>query len=139
MWNPAVPDELVIGAARDAGIHGDIAHRPLNYSAHVEEGGTNFSGGQRQRLEIARALVSRPSLVVLDEATSSLDAVLKSEIDDALRRRGCASVIIAHRLSTVRDCDEIIVLAKGRTIQQGSHDELMRDRGGLYRHLVANR
>ena len=139
MWNPAVPDELVIGAARDAGIHGDIARRPLNYSAHVEEGGTNFSGGQRQRLEIARALVSGPSLVVLDEATSSLDAVLESEIDDALRRRGCACVIIAHRLSTVRDCDEIIVLAKGRTIQQGSHDELMRDRDGLYRHLVANR
>lgn len=139
MWNPAVPDELVIGAARDAGIHGDIARRPRNYSAHVEEGGTNFSGGQRQRLEIARALVSRPSLVVLDEATSSLDAVLEAEIDDALRRRGCACVIIAHRLSTVRDCDEIIVLAKGRTIQQGSHDELMRDRAGLYRHLVANR
>ena len=138
MWNRAVPDELVIAAARDAGIHGDIARRPLNYSARVEEGGTNFSGGQRQRLEIARALVTRPSLVVLDEATSSLDAALEAEIDDALRRRGCACLIIAHRLSTVRDCDEIIVLAKGRIIQQGSHDELIRDRDGLYRHLVAN-
>ena len=138
MWNAAVPDELVIGAARDAGIHGDIARRPLNYSARVEEGGTNFSGGQRQRLEIARALVSGPSLVILDEATSSLDAALEAEIDDALRRRGCACVIIAHRLSTVRDCDEIVVLAKGRTIQQGSHDELLRDRDGLYRQLVVN-
>ena len=138
MWNPAVPDELVIGAARDARIHGDIARRPLNYSARVEEGGTNFSGGQRQRLEIARALVSGPSLVILDEATSSLDAALEAEIDDALRRRGCACLIIAHRLSAVRDCDEIVVLAKGRTIQQGSHDELIRDRDGLYRYLVAN-
>ena len=137
MWNPAVPDELVISAARDAGIHGDIARRPLNYSAPVAEGGTNFSGGQRQRLEIARALVSGPSLIVLDEATSSLDAALEAEIDDALRRRGCACVIIAHRLSTVRDCDEIIVLAKGRTIERGSHDELIRDTDGLYRHLVA--
>ncbi len=138
MWNPVVPDELVIAAARDAGIHRDIARRPRNYSARVEEGGTNFSGGQRQRLEIARALVSGPSLVVLDEATSSLDAVLEAEIDDGLRRRGCACVIIAHRLSTVRDCDEIVVLAKGRTIQRGSHEELIRDRDGLYRYLVAN-
>ena len=138
MWNPAVPDELVISAARDAGIHGDIARRRLNYSAPVAEGGANFSGGQRQRLEIARALVSGPSLVVLDEATSSLDAALEAEIDDALRRRGCACVIIAHRLSTVRDCDEIIVLAKGRTIERGSHDELIRNTNGLYRRLVAS-
>ena len=138
MWNPAVPDELVVRAARDAGIHRDIARRPLNYSARVDEGGTNFSGGQRQRLEIARALVSGPSLVVLDEATSSLDAALEAEIQDALRRRGCACVIIAHRLSTVRDCDDILVLAKGSIIQQGSHDELLRDGDGLYRQLVAN-
>lgn len=136
MWNPSVQDGMITRAAIDAAIHDDIARRRLNYSGYVEEGGSNFSGGQRQRLEIARALVSRPSLIVLDEATSSLDAGLESQIDDALRRRGCACVIIAHRLSTIRDCDEIIVLDKGITVQRGSHDELMRQQGGLYRELV---
>ncbi len=136
MWNASVPDGMITNAAIDAAIHDDIARRRFNYSGYVEEGGANFSGGQRQRLEIARALVSRPSLIVLDEATSSLDAGLESQIDDALRRRGCACVIIAHRLSTIRDCDEIIVLEKGLTVQRGSHDQLMREQSGLYRKLV---
>ena len=136
MWNTSVPDGMITSAARDAAIHDDIARRRLNYSGYVEEGGTNFSGGQRQRLEIARALVSRPSLLVLDEATSSLDAAVESQIDDALRRRGCACVIIAHRLSAIRDCDEIIVLQQGKTVQRGSHDQLMGDESGLYRELV---
>ena len=138
MWNSSVPDALVMSAARDAAIHDEIARRHLNYSGHVQEGGTNFSGGQRQRLEIARALVSRPSIILLDEATSALDASLEAKINDALRRRGCACVIIAHRLSTIRDCDEIIVLNRGFIVQRGSHDELMKQESGLYRELVGN-
>lgn len=138
MWNSSIPDKLIFNAARDAAVHDDIMRRHLDYSARMEEGGVNFSGGQRQRLEIARALVSNPSLIVLDEATSSLDASLEGRIDDALRRRGCSCIIIAHRLSTIRDCDEIIVLYKGFTVQRGTHDELMKEKNSMYRDLVLN-
>ena len=137
MWDPTIAGPRIIQAARDAAIDEVIAAREGGYQSRIVEGGGNFSGGQCQRLEIARALVGEPTIVVMDEATSALDPTTEMMIDDSMRRRGCTTIIIAHRLSTIRDSDEIIVMERGTIVQRGTHDD-MKDVEGPYKHLVGH-
>lgn len=137
MWDNSIEDFEMILAARDAQLHEEIMHRDGGYNYRIAEGGKDFSGGQRQRLEIARVLAQDPSIIILDEATSALDAKTEYDLVKAVKDRGITCIVVAHRLSTIRDCDEIIVLDHGVTVERGTHEELYA-KGGKYTQLVSN-
>jgi ABC-type bacteriocin/lantibiotic exporter with double-glycine peptidase domain len=135
MWDPASTEERMVQAAKDAMLHEAIAARPNAYDSPLDDDGRNLSGGERQRLAIARALATDPKVLVLDEATSALDAMVEKEILDNIRRRGCTCIMISHRLSAIRDCDDIVVLDRGVIVERGRHGAL-HAKAGLYRKLV---
>ena len=135
MWDPSIEDFTMMMACNDAQIRSDIVSRPDGFSTKVVKGGQNFSGGQRQRIEIATALAKEPTILIMDEATSALDPKTEDEVMTSIRRMGPTQVIVAHRLSTIRDCDEIIVMDQGKILQRGRHEELIAQEG-LYQELM---
>lgn len=137
LWDNSVPESNLIRACQDAAIADVIQSLTVGYEAQLSEGATNLSGGQRQRLEIARALVNNPSVLILDEATSALDAETEATVNRHLRQRGCTCIVVAHRLSTIRDCDQIIVIDRGRVVQQGTHEDMWQT-AGVYSRLIKN-
>lgn len=137
MWDDSIEDFEMIMAARDAQLHEDIMQRDGGYDCKLTEGGRDLSGGQRQRIEIARVLAQDPTIIILDEATSALDAKTEYEVVKSIKDRGITCIVVAHRLSTIRDCDEIIVMDHGKVAERGTHGELFA-RGGLYTQLVTS-
>lgn len=137
LWDDTIPDQWVLDACEDAEILDAVLALPGGLNATVAEGGGNFSGGQRQRLEIARALVRKPSLLILDEATSALDSQTEAGIMANIHRRGCSCLIVAHRLSTVRNCHKIIVMDRGKVAEVGTHEELWKKENGIYASLLS--
>jgi len=137
LWDNEIPNSNIISALRDAYIHQILKDRPNEFHTKIEEGGNNFSGGQRQRFEIARALVRHPKIIVLDEATSALDPHSEEIVSDNIKNRGCTIIIIAHRLSTIRDCDKIIVMENGKVREVGNHEELVKKKK-IYYNLVSH-
>ena len=137
MFDNTVDNSDMIRAAKDAGIHDDILAREKGYDYCLKENAGDFSGGQRQRLEIARALAHNPSVLIMDEATSALDAKTEFEVMQAVAARGITCILIAHRLSTIRDCDEIVVLDRGHVAERGTHEELCA-LNGVYANMIRN-
>ena len=135
MWDSTIEDYEMILAARDAHIHDRIIREKDGYNSRMTENGRNFSGGELQRMELARALSAEPTILLLDEFTSALDAVTEAEVFESIRDKGTTCVIVAHRLSTVVSCDHILVMDGGRIVQRGTHQELYNTEG-LYRQLL---